>query len=87
MFGQVFKAKFIKLDREFALKRISKKDIQNSFMLSQLSNEIKERSWLVIKPNVDVLATDAKSLWKNLILDMGGDYRLWANAPSDPILN
>ena len=54
---------------------------------AQLSNEIKERSWLVIKPNVDVLATDAKSLWKNLILDMGGDYRLWANAPSDPILN
>lgn len=53
----------------------------------QLLGEIKERSWLVVTPKLDLLKSDAKSLWKNLLLDMGGDYRLWANSPSDPILN
>lgn len=53
----------------------------------QLLGEIKERSWLVVKPKLDLLKSDARSLWKNLLLDIGGDYRLWANSPSDPILN
>ena len=28
-----------------------------------------------------------RSLWKNKILQQGGDYKLWANAPSDINLN
>jgi putative transcriptional regulator len=54
---------------------------------TQLSAEIEEKSWLVVKTKIDVLHFDAKTLWKELIMEMGGDYVLWANAPSDPMLN
>ena len=54
---------------------------------TQLKAEIEEKSWLVVKTNIDVLHFDAKTLWKELIMEMGGDYVLWANAPSDPMLN
>lgn len=53
----------------------------------QLDNEIKEHAWVVVRPSINVLQTNSKTLWKDLLLDLGGDYRLWANAPSDPILN
>ncbi len=53
----------------------------------QLMGEIHEKSWMVVAPTIDILATDPKTLWKELLLGLGGDYRLWANAPSDPILN
>ena len=53
----------------------------------QLANEIKENSWLVVSPSVNLLNTNTKTLWKDLLFDLGGDYRLWANSPSDPILN
>ena len=53
----------------------------------QLANEIKENSWMVVTPSINLLNTDTKTLWKDLLFDLGGDYRLWANSPSDPILN
>lgn len=53
----------------------------------QLANEIKENAWLVMQPTANLLQTNVKTLWKDLLFDLGGDYRLWANAPSDPILN
>ena len=28
-----------------------------------------------------------ENLWKNILLEKGGDYKLWANAPSDFNLN
>jgi putative transcriptional regulator len=53
----------------------------------QLEGEITENSWLIVKTQKDLLAGSTRTLWKELMLDIGGDYRLWANSPSDPILN
>lgn len=53
----------------------------------QLMSEIHEKSWVVLQPKIDLLRANFNSLWKDLLSDLGGNYRLWANAPSDPILN
>ncbi len=53
----------------------------------QLKGEITESSWLVVKSSINLLTGSTKTLWKDLLMDIGGDYRLWANSPSDPILN
>lgn len=53
----------------------------------QLSDELTEKSWLIVEPEIDILGINSRTLWKDLLLDLGGDYMLWANAPRDPILN
>jgi len=35
----------------------------------------------------NIFSKNEESLWKNKILQKGGDYKLWANAPSDINLN
>jgi len=54
----------------------------------QLAEEIKISSWFV-SPNdfPNILSEDNTSLWKNKLLQKGGAYQLWANAPSDINLN
>ncbi len=54
---------------------------------NQLDDEIKDKSWMVVKPKFDLFQSDPKTLWKDLLISLGGDYLLWANAPIDPILN
>ncbi|WP_196893669.1 YqgE/AlgH family protein [Aureivirga marina] len=55
---------------------------------SQLIEEIKIDSWVVVEnkyPNI--FNVDDSIIWKNQILKLGGDYAIWANAPSNPSLN
>ncbi|MGG8495773.1 YqgE/AlgH family protein [Tenacibaculum sp. TC6] len=54
----------------------------------QLEDELKTNSWFVSKnkyPNI--FAIDYETLWKNQLLKRGGEYRIWANAPSDIQMN
>lgn len=54
----------------------------------QLEAELQEKSWRVIPPEtIDIFSVKASEMWKEIISTLGGDYRLWANAPSDPMLN
>lgn len=53
----------------------------------QLKGEIEEKSWMMVQSKINLLTADTKTLWKDLLLELGGDYLLWANSPSDPILN
>lgn len=54
----------------------------------QLEEEIKTGSWFVSENDFsNILSEDNLSLWKNKLLQKGGDYQLWANAPSDINLN
>lgn len=54
----------------------------------QLSAEIDEKSWLVLDyKNINVFKNKPVDLWKNLLLELGGTYSLWANSPTDPSLN
>ena len=55
---------------------------------NQLKNEVNLNSWFISENNIkNIFSTDDESLWKNKILEKGGDYKLWANAPSDINLN
>ncbi len=55
---------------------------------NQLKNEVNLNSWFISENNIkNIFSTDDESLWKNKILEKGGDYKLWANAPSDVNLN
>ena len=51
---------------------------------NQLEDEIKTQSWFVSDNNfINILDADNESLWKNKLLEKGGEYKIWANAPSD----
>jgi putative transcriptional regulator len=55
---------------------------------NQLQNEIRESSWFCIENTYrNILEIENNSFWKNHLLKIGGKYKLWANAPSDPKLN
>ena len=54
----------------------------------QLDNELETNSWLVSANDYpNILAEDCSTLWRNKIIQKGGHYKLWANAPKDFNLN
>ena len=54
----------------------------------QLEDEININSWFVSENDIEnTFSEENSTLWKNKILQKGGDYKLWANAPSDVNLN
>jgi putative transcriptional regulator len=56
---------------------------------NQLEEELELNSWIVSNnhyKNKLLLKAD-QSLWKEKMLELGGDYVLWSNAPENPGLN
>jgi len=50
----------------------------------QLLEELSTESWFVSENDSNNLfSLDNETLWKNKLLQKGGEYKLWANAPSD----
>ncbi len=55
---------------------------------NQLEGELEENTWFVTENDYEnVFATDSQILWKNKMLQKGGAYQIWANAPSNIQLN
>jgi putative transcriptional regulator len=55
---------------------------------NQLDEEIKESTWSVVKNTYSELFTvKSDDIWKNQLMDLGGEYQIWANAPKNPTLN
>lgn len=55
---------------------------------NQLNAEITENTWFVTENDFqNIFNQEAKQLWKNKLLQKGGNYKLWANAPDDYNLN
>lgn len=57
--------------------------------VNQLENELKTNSWLVTE-NVykkDIISKDYESFWKEKMLEFGGEYSIWSNAPENPNYN
>lgn len=56
---------------------------------NQLEQELKENAWLVVENGLKskILSKSAQHFWKEKIMEQGGDYVLFSNAPSDPMLN
>ena len=56
---------------------------------NQLSNEISENSWLVLN-NIDaslVLQTDQSNIWKDLMENLGGKFKIMSTFPVNPADN
>ena len=56
---------------------------------NQLENELKSNSWLVTE-NIykkDIISKDYESFWNEKMLEFGGEYSLWSNAPENPSYN
>ena len=54
----------------------------------QLDKELNSSSWFISENDInDIFSKKDETLWKNKLLQKGGDYKLWANAPSDVSLN
>lgn len=55
---------------------------------NQLQDEINLNSWFISENDSDdIFSEDKDLLWRNKLLQKGGDYKLWVNAPSDISLN
>jgi putative transcriptional regulator len=74
--------------------KINKEDIRfflgyTGLSANQLRNELKENSWIMSK-NIyksTILSKSSSQFWKEKIIELGGDYLIWSNAPENPILN
>lgn len=55
----------------------------------QLSDELEDNTWIVCEEKLDqkILENTPDELWKTLLKNMGGEYKLIANYPLDPRLN
>jgi putative transcriptional regulator len=55
---------------------------------NQLNEELKEFSWLVSDPDLrHLIEIPSREMWKQSVADLGKDYEMWMNFPSDPTLN
>ncbi len=56
---------------------------------NQLENEMYSNSWIISK-NIyknKIIGKSTTDFWKEKILELGGDYLIWSNAPENPSLN
>lgn len=54
---------------------------------NQLISELTEPSWKVMENSYKNILTTSASIWKNKLMELGGEYQIWANAPKNPSLN
>ncbi|WP_409220517.1 MULTISPECIES: YqgE/AlgH family protein [Croceitalea] len=55
----------------------------------QLDQELSSKSWVVINNEYQSSIIEKSSLafWKEKMVELGGDYLIWSNAPENPTLN
>jgi len=55
----------------------------------QLDSELQSNAWLVSENiyNKDIISKPCISFWREKMLELGGDYSIWSNAPENPSYN
>lgn len=55
----------------------------------QLEDEMQSNSWIVSENLYQnkIIGKSSTDFWKEKILELGGDYIIWSNAPENPLLN
>ena len=73
---------------------IKEEDIQfylgySGWASGQLKEEMDSQSWFVRKAatSKEIFDLESDILWKSILRDMGGKYKVFSNYPSDPRLN
>lgn len=55
---------------------------------TQLQEELRESSWIVTENKfANLFRVNSNDFWKNQLLELGGEYQIWANAPENPAFN
>ena len=74
--------------------KINEKEIKfflgySGWELSQLEEELKSNSWVVTKNSYkkSIIEKDYEFFWKEKMLELGGNYSIWSNAPENPSYN
>lgn len=74
-------------------KKITSSDIRfflgySGWEANQLLRELSaDNSWQVIENKYSNILTASTMMWKNKLMEFGGEYQIWANAPNNPALN
>lgn len=55
----------------------------------QLEDELQENSWIISENSYSnkIIGKSSTSFWKEKIMELGGEYLIWSNAPENPALN
>jgi len=55
----------------------------------QLDQELSSKSWVVVanKYHSSLIQKSSEAFWKEKMVELGGNYLLWSNAPENPSLN
>jgi putative transcriptional regulator len=75
------------------LNQLSPNDIRffvgySGWASKQLDRELEGKSWVVTNAKADqIIRSNPKKMWGNLIKKFGDEYAIWANFPSDPSMN
>lgn len=56
---------------------------------NQLDQELEINSWVVVRNRYEnkLIEKSHDNFWKEKMIELGGDYLIWANAPENPSLN
>ncbi|TRX23016.1 YqgE/AlgH family protein [Flavobacterium franklandianum] len=57
--------------------------------VDQLETEMAESSWIITQNNYEnkIIGKSACHFWKKQIMELGGEYLVWVNAPENPTFN
>lgn len=54
----------------------------------QLNQELELNSWIVVPNDYgNIISKNDMNFWKEKMLELGGDYLIWSNAPENPSFN
>ncbi|WP_103068625.1 YqgE/AlgH family protein [Aquimarina sediminis] len=55
----------------------------------QLNQELEANSWVIVENNYkkNIFGKSYDTFWKEKMIELGGEYLLWSNAPEDPTYN
>jgi len=74
--------------------KINKEDVRfflgyTGWSANQLESELQSNSWIITTNNhkSSILGKSSSQFWKEKIIELGGEYLIWSNAPENPILN
>lgn len=56
---------------------------------NQLDSELESKAWLVSKNTYAnaIVSRPGKTFWRDKMIELGGDYSIWSNAPENPSYN
>jgi len=85
---------FDKVLELIANNKINEKDIRfflgySGWDKDQLENELSSSSWIVLQNSYkqSIIEKPYESFWKEKMIELGGDYSIWSNAPENPSYN